>query len=966
MERGSRSPFGKLLRESRQRRGLSQAALADRISRRAATDPEFAKLGGISEKTISNLEASIPDPAKYVRPRPHTVRVLLGGLNIPAGSDEETAFLDAAEATRERSAAAPQPKEEAPGDSGIFVLEGRQRHYDRLLEAWKRARGGRPQVIFLAGDAGLGKTRMVTRLCHDIRAETPEVVIGWGECTSGAASVEPYLPFRQALNQIVDPSRNQGPASRWSDADLDILLSSAHKLASVLIDESGIRNRFAEENISLQAELERVLGSRSATDTIGRFDQLVDLLDAWSSSWPLVLVLEDLHWTGQQSAALLLHLQRNLQRRSNIPILIIGTYRPSDLVTSDPHHRHPLQPVLNEVGRQVDDAIIDLSTSIGADAGRSFIRGLVGHLDVAPADRSELSDLLYQRTEGHPLFATELLGWLQDSGVLKQESNASWRLDKQNLEFVVPGKVRAIVAERIDRLPHDVRSILEVASVQGSRVNLDILARITGRTEDEIEEVLDLHLVNRYRLLQQGPTLVVANRRHYLYTFRHSVFQEHLYEALSPRRRESLHRQTAHAAIEVLGDPDEFGAGEIAFHFSRAHMPHEAATYAYRAATAALRVLDYDLALIWLERTENYALEAGNHLQIWEARSGRVAVYRGTGTFEKATSLATEVINEAREHGYKSLEAEGHDLFAHICFDRSELPEAADHLEHAIRLYREMDRHAEASGSESMLSHVWYRLGAYDDARLHARRSWKNAQLAGNDPFAAEALLAAGNCESDLGMYDTAIETYRRARRIYARCGELRGEILTALNTGLCKIQVGDWQEAVTILVDVSRTVDSLRTRRLHAISRLYLGFAYEMGECYEEAKRAYAESLEIRRGLDLVPDACDNHAGLLRVALATDDLTAAREHLTALTDWLATRDTDGIEEPVRVYLSMALAFEALGDDASARTYFDRGHTLLLERASHISDEEARDSYLTNVPANRDLLAAYTERQARA
>src|SRR5690606_33714364 len=125
--------------------------------------------------------------------------------------------------------------------------------------------------------------------------------------------------------------------------------------------------------------------------------------------------------------------------------------------------------------------------------------------------------------------------------------------------------------------------------------------------------------------------------------------------------------------------------------------------------------------------------------------------------------------------GLSSIEAQCHDLIAHIHSDRNRLSDAIEHLDLAVTLHRRRGELAPASGSEAMLSHCWDRMGAYDEALRHARASWRNARDAGHDGFAGEALIAAGNCEIDLGRYEAAIETYERAAPIYARTGEVRG-----------------------------------------------------------------------------------------------------------------------------------------------------------------------------------------------
>jgi tetratricopeptide (TPR) repeat protein/transcriptional regulator with XRE-family HTH domain len=957
MPEAARSPFGKALREYRQHRGLSQAALADLITERARDDRAFARLGVISDRTISNLEAVRSDASKFVRPRPHTVRILAEALNIEPGTEEEIAFLMAAEQTRARSAASPTIPPETV-DRQTFVTDGREDHFQRLKDAWTLAQAGSPQLILLAGDAGSGKTHMVRELCSGIRERQGNVRIACGECTSGASSVSPYLPFLQAMNSLlglVDRHQNLVQQSE----SIDALLTIAPTLIGTMVDEPALLTcveRLAGARPDLSTKLHRVLGVRNATDASGRLDQAVRLLAEIATSTPVVLILEDLHWAGEPTAALLLHLQRQLWQRHSLSLLIIGTYRPSDLAI-DISSRHPLEPVINEIGRQIDDVVVDLGTSIGTDRGRAFINGLLQTLSIAISDEDALSEFLFSRTEGHPLFAIELVRWLQDTGGLEKDGQGRWHLSASAMERTAPAKVRSVIAERIDRLPKHLRTILEAASIHGTTVAVDFLDVRDAIPTDQLQDLLDNQLVKRYRLLRPHNSLRVGDRRLHVYRFRHALFQEYLYETLSPRERERLHGLLAENAASILEDSPHILSGEIAFHFKQAHRYRDAAVHAYAAAALALQQLDYDLASHWLQLTETYAREADDRWHVYAAQNGQVSVMRGYGELDASLQLASEVAINAHQEGYRDLEAESEDLLGQVFFDLGNLQSAVSHLEQAASLHRDLDQHAALSGTEAMLSHTYYRLGAYDDALVHAHRAHLSAQSLEDHAHAAEALLAAGNCEVDLGRYEIAITAYRRANAIYVRAGEVRGEVIVALNIGLCRIQLREWDEAVSILRDARDTTEVLRTPRLQAAACHYLSLALEGLGNFTDAKDEIHRSLALRRSFGQHGNINDNIATLLRIAMAEDDMPAVREHLQQLHAWTNACGGEGIEDPSQVFLSMAHAHTLLGNPEASRDVIAEGYELLKKRASKIEDPSARSSYLENVPANRQLIA---------
>lgn len=970
---GSRSPFGEILRQSRQKRGLSQSALAKLISRRGISDPDFAALGVISEKAISNLEAARLHPSDYVRPRPQTVQLLTAALGIPSGSPEEEAFLAAAERTRDRNRA-----KAMPGGDGThlhFVREGREKQLDHLQGAYEDARNGTPRVVLIAGDPGAGKTSLITEICQQARQRDRTVIIGWGECTSGATSMEPYLPFFQALNHLLGITVGGSPATASVEADgrhhdaIGMLFTVAPALIGTFVDEPALvayAQRLSSTNPSLQEQLHRILNIRNATDISGRFDQVVRFITSLTASGPVILVLEDLHWASERAYALLLHLQRHLKDRQDVPLLIIGSYRLSALAHDDGSTRHPLEPVINEVSRQMDTALVDLSTSIGADQGKAFVTSLVHQFSFSPVDEQNIATFLFDRTEGHPLFAVEMLRWLQDSGRLKQHPNGAWELVTTAMDGEVPGKIRAVISERIERLPNHLRRVLEIASVQGNVVSIDVLSQVAGIEPNEMGSLVDNRLVKRYRLLCERDATTINGQRIHLYQFPHSLFQEFLYDSLSTRERERLHIAIAKATIALLGNTSHIASAPVAFHFAHAHQYREAAEHAVHAGSFAFQQMDYDLALAWYQRAEEYAAKVNDTWRQCDARIGQGLSIRGCSQVDEAIRLAQEILNDARRHGYRDLEARCEDLLGQLYYDDSQFSTSAAHLQRSIAINLEIERRVELSGTEAMLSHTLYRLGAYDEALLHAHCAWQTASDFGNEPFEAEALLAAGNCEVDLGMYETALGTYRQARTIYSRSGQVRGEIVCDLNSGLCHLQVGDWMAAIHILTSALEATRTLRTPRLEAVALSYRSLAHEGKGDLGEAEADTRASLELRQRLGQTGLAQDNIATLLRIATARSEERAMRELLGDLETWIGVHGEDGFEDPLHAYLSMAIACHALGEqDASSRAA-RAGYQLMMERASRISDDAARRSYLESVPANRMLAEWYRGERATA
>lgn len=212
-------------------------------------------------------------------------------------------------------------------------------------------------------------------------------------------------------------------------------------------------------------------------------------------------------------------------------------------------------------------------------------------------------------------------------------------------------------------------------------------------------------------------------------------------------------------------------------------------------------------------------------------------------------------------------------------------------------------------------------------------------------------------------MYQKALETYRRARTTYHRCGEMRGKILCDLNTGLCHLQLGEWEAAIQVLTATLETTRSRRLPRLQAAVRFYRGLAHEGKGDLGEAEEDVRASLKLRQRLGQRAFAQDSIAALLRIAVARSEESMIRQSLRELERWLGEHGGDDLEDPLLAYLSMAMACHALGEEDGSMCAVRAGYELLMERASRISDDPARRSYITRVPANRRLVEWYEHGQ---
>lgn len=430
---------------------------------------------------------------------------------------------------------------------------GREAEMQTITDAAKRVAGaeGR-EVLLISGEAGMGKTTLAAEAAR--AAFESGACVLFGNCGEDVAA--PYQLFAEAIRHYV------------THADEAQLL--AH------IEESG----------SEMARLVPALASRipdlppsKATDADSEryllFAAVVGLLARVSQKQPVVLVLDDLQWADNASLLLLRHLTAAEQ---TMRVLVLGTYRDSELSRS-----HPLTDTLATLHRQHGVSHIELA---GLDDS-----GVVAFLEAAAGQRLDdagvgLAHAVYRETDGNPFFVSEVLRHLSETGAIYQDATGRWTSEESLDQMVLPDSVRVVIGARVGRLGQDAERVLSTAAVIGRDFDLDLLGRVTRTTEDELLDILDAATTaSLVRELADTPGH---------YNFAHALIQHTLYEDLGLTRRARAHRQIAEALEDLCGDRPQERASELARHWVSATQPIDltkAIGYSRLAGDTALSVL---------------------------------------------------------------------------------------------------------------------------------------------------------------------------------------------------------------------------------------------------------------------------------------------------------------------------------------------------------------------------------------
>jgi predicted ATPase/DNA-binding SARP family transcriptional activator len=500
----------------------------------AAGEPSAARLA--FDDLARRLRAEL-----RVAPSPGTRR-LLDAIHAPA-----------------RATAVPPPLPPALSRREHTPFVGRDAPIDWLRAQWSEARRGSGRLAVIAGEPGIGKTRLASEFGRAAAQEGAAVLLG--RCQEEV--LISYQPFVEALGRYV-------------------AATSPDVLQAQVGTHGGDLARLVPELARRVPGLAEPAGEDSGAERYRLFEAAGALLANASRSWPVVLLLEDLHWADKPTALMLTHVVRTIQTER---LLIVGTYR--DMDTGE-----PLSALLAELRRE---------RALEALRLESLHRGDVATMITAWLGRTpptHFAHAVHRETEGNPFFIEEVLRHLLD---VAAANRTEWERLTSFSRLGIPDGVREAIERRLARLSADARRTVTIAAAIGRSFSIAVLDDLAEMSSERLLAALEEATQRRIIEEEPGP----PGR----YAFAHALIRETLYASLSGPRRVRLHRRIG-AIIEErhAGDPDP-PLGELAYHFVAAAEPGAAAKavdYSTRAGRRALAASAYEEAA----RHFSLALEA--------------------------------------------------------------------------------------------------------------------------------------------------------------------------------------------------------------------------------------------------------------------------------------------------------------------------------------------------------------------
>ena len=707
----------------------------------------------------------------------------------------------------------------------------------RLID---QAKDGRGQVALLSGEAGIGKSRLAAET--KAYAVAQDFLLLQGNCFQADLAC-PYAPL------------------------LDLLRSSAAKqlvaaLASDLAAFAREWHQLLPDIVHVPHDLAPLSPLEPKQEKHRLFTALAAFFTGQAAQQPVLLIIEDLHWSDDSSLEFLHYLA---QRCSAYSLLILLTYR-SDEVR--PNLGHFLAQLDRE--RLAQEISLTPLTRGGVDA---MLRAIFA---LPRSARLELPDSIYALTEGNPFFVEEILKSLITAGDIFYIDD-HW--DRKSLsEFRIPRSVQDAVRQRTDRLSESARRVLILSAVAGRRFDFALLQQLTGYDESQLLAVMK-ELISAQLVVEESEER---------FAFRHALTRQAIYADLLVRERKALHRTIADTLERLYAPVLDTYLADLAYHFYEAGAWEKALEYGQRAGEEAQAMYASQAAIEHLTR----AIEALQHLgqtvptKIYQARG---QAYEILGEFERACSDYEQALEIARSLHDRSAEWEGLIALGFLWSER-DYTWTGTYYQQALEL-------AQAIGDPLAVGHSLNRLGnwcvnveqPHEGLRYH-HEALATFQALNDEHGLAETLDLLGLASGLSGNCPQGVVYYQQAAALFEQLDDRKGLASTLAQLASCAIGLY-WIETLAPAITSFAELLPYGERALKIAREIgqRSGEAYAvdtLGLCYLGLGE-YAQALEVVwKGLHLAEEIAHHqwlivgHLGLGKLYFELLSLTEARQHL--------------------------------------------------------------------------------------
>lgn len=721
-----------------------------------------------------------------------------------------------------------------PDYSGEMI--GRDKELtDLVQEAEKTFATKKAGLIYLYGEAGIGKSRLTHELRKKLTSQRP---VYWMTCPADQILRKPFNPFitffKNYFSQSTENSKSQNAV--LFSRGFDRFAKDAQKI------EQEDNERLSRDLRKTKSVLESLIGLPPTDDfwekldAQGRFrntlQAISDFFTAEANTQNLVLELEDGHWYDDYSKSFL---QDFIRQIKDLPVFLLITSRYADdgtkprLIEEEILKTHGIIPLEFDLNILQPKAIRDfaekrLSGSISAD----------------------FFELLQRTTNGNPFYLEQILEYFSESNLLLKEKDA-WTIKDKNIKL--SGSINAVLTARIDRLSGLVKETVKAAAVIGREFEIPVLQEVLLQNDAYIERNGDSSKVLREQIAsaEKGQIWLAMNELRYI--FKHSLLREAVYDMQLRAQLRELHAHIATAIERLYQDNPENHYDDLAFHFEQAAIKDKARIYFEKAARHARRNFQNQQALVYYDKLIN-VLSKNEPKERIKALLSKATILELIGQWESCEETCQQALQLTEETDNPLLSGRAHDSLGHLLMLKGDYDAAGGYLHKAAEILELLKDSRALSKVYGNLGNLNFRQGEYEKAKSYFTRSIELSRLDKHTVVHAQIVANLGLTFMNQGQYDEGIRWQEDQLEICAQNGDKQGMATLYTNMGIVLLEKGDYDEALTCFENGLELCEELGNKQLTSIAIGCMGSVYERKGDYDRAMELFRKDLKITEEL--------------------------------------------------------------------------------------------------------------------
>lgn len=798
-------------------------------------------------------------------------------------------------------------------------------------------------VVLITGEAGAGKSELINQLKDRVLRQYPDSRLAKGYCNELTGGGDPYQPFFDILDELVITDKREGKG-RF----IQFILEMGPEWVQVIPCIGSLVSATLKTSQWVKKELfSKAVLDMSQIDQHAIFRQYTKILQSISALNPLMLVVEDLQWADASSVDLLFHLARNL---GSCPVLIIGTYRPSEIEI----RQHPMKQIRAEMKRyglwqEVSLARLEKGEVIeylkAEFPNNSFVRAFF--------------DLLYDKTEGNPLFVVETINLLREQRIIVHRSGL-WQLARRIADIDIPPAIAGVIEKRIGYLRNDIRRLLQYASVEGEIFSSALLSRLLRWEELTLLEELEV-LERIHRLIEKLEAEGILTESGMRYQFIHSLVHKSFYDSLNARQKQLLHKKLGEIIETEYRYDRKRIATQLAVNFERGREFDKAIAYRVIAARKANDLYSFSestehcqIGLTLLDRLDDSDANKQKRIDLlleWGRADEAVGkVDEAIGRYASCELLSLSINDKQRL-------SNAYYRWGSALYRKSAYEGSIEYLEKSLQLREELnDRVGIADALEAQGINYTYYQDRWRDALEVFERSQQVREELGDHRGKGRLLGNIGVIYHKHGRDDDALMVCKEALMIQQQIGDVFGQALSLFTIGRVHNVRCEWNQALSYYRKSFELAEKIDDTMIKIEVLTGLGDWHRRQRKFSDALQYFADALKLSR-------AVGHKNGIAWLLCLTGRVMKEQDRTEeALSD---------LSDSLEMYKAIGgLTGEALVSKAMADVYMDTGDVekaeRLLERALQIERnlETSRDILSTLLRLSKVYLAKRQHDQA--